>query len=89
MTWQLALGNFFFYAVKWFTRWTFINGEMHRLRTSNEGMNQRYLKNWADVADKICFEISAVQLRLFPLRASVVRDYVLLFDTLLKANVEY
>jgi hypothetical protein len=23
------------------------------LRTPNEGINQRYLKNWADVADKI------------------------------------
>ena len=27
----------------------------HGLRTSNEGINQKYLKNWADVADKICF----------------------------------
>ena len=27
----------------------------HELRTPNEGMNQRYLKNGADVADKICF----------------------------------
>ena len=27
----------------------------HGLRTSNEGINQRYQKNWADVADKICF----------------------------------
>ena len=26
----------------------------HKLRTPNEGINQRYLKNWADVADKIC-----------------------------------
>ena len=25
----------------------------HGLRTPNEGINQRYLKNWADVADKI------------------------------------
>ena len=25
----------------------------HGLRTSNEGINQRYLKNWADVADKV------------------------------------
>ena len=25
------------------------------LRTPNEGINQRYLKNWADVVDKICF----------------------------------
>ena len=27
----------------------------HGLRTTDEGINQRYLKNWADVADKICF----------------------------------
>ena len=27
----------------------------HGLRTPNDGINQRYLKNWADVADKICF----------------------------------
>ena len=27
----------------------------HGLRTPNEGINQRYLKSWADVADKICF----------------------------------
>ena len=26
----------------------------HGLRTPNEGINQRYLKNWADVADNIC-----------------------------------
>ena len=25
------------------------------LQTPNEGINQGYLKNWADVADKICF----------------------------------
>ena len=31
--------------------WNVIN---HRLRTPNEGKNQRYLKNWAGVADKIC-----------------------------------
>ena len=30
---------------------TFLQG----LRTPNEGINQRYLKNLADVADKICF----------------------------------
>ena len=28
---------------------------MHGLRTPNEDINQRCLKNWADVADKICF----------------------------------
>ena len=27
---------------------------VHGLRTPNEGINQRYLKNWADGADKIC-----------------------------------
>ena len=27
---------------------------VHGLRTSNEGINQCYLKNWADVADQIC-----------------------------------
>ena len=27
---------------------------LHGLRTPNEGINQRYLKNWADGADKIC-----------------------------------
>ena len=27
----------------------------HGLRTPNEGINEKYLKNWADVADKICF----------------------------------
>ena len=32
-----------------------INRSMHGLRTPNEGINQRYLKNWAEVADKICF----------------------------------
>ena len=29
--------------------------DAHGLRTPNEGINQRYLKNWAEVADKICF----------------------------------
>ena len=37
-----------------------INGRVkitsvHGLRTPNEGINQRNLKFWADVADKICF----------------------------------
>ena len=31
------------------------NDIMHGLRTPNEGINQRYLKNVADVADKTCF----------------------------------
>ena len=33
----------------------FFIGLGHEQRTPNEGINQRYLKNWADVADKICF----------------------------------
>ena len=55
----------------------------HRLWTPNEGIDQRNLKIWADVADKICFGrtrrfgsgsgFSAVQWRRFPHRASVVR----------------
>ena len=58
----------------------------HGLRTPNEGINQRNLKFWANVADKICFgraykfEIgiwySAVQWRRFPHRVSVVRASV-------------
>ena len=54
----------------------------HGLWTPNEGIHQRYLKNWPDVADKICFgrtikfkigiEFSAVQRRLFSLCVSVV-----------------
>ena len=31
------------------------NDPQHGLWTPNEGINQRYLKNWADVADKIGF----------------------------------
>ena len=31
------------------------NGQHRVLRTPNEGINQRSLKNWTDVADKICF----------------------------------
>ena len=31
------------------------DGSYHGLRTPNEGINQRNLKIWADVADKICF----------------------------------
>ena len=27
----------------------------HGLQTPNESIDKRYLKNWADVADKICF----------------------------------
>ena len=62
----------------------FLDGFWHGLRTPNESTNQRNLKFWADVADKICFGrtykfgigswFSAVQWRRFPHRASVVRD---------------
>ena len=34
--------------------WIIVFHDNHGLRTPNEGINQRYLKNWADVADKIC-----------------------------------
>jgi hypothetical protein len=37
------------------TRVLKVRSTEHGLRTPNEGINQRYLKNWADVADKICF----------------------------------
>ena len=32
-----------------------INAFMQALQTPNEGINQRNLKIWADLADKICF----------------------------------
>ena len=70
-------------AFKIVSRYALNNAMYHGLRTPNGGINQRYLKNWADVADKICFghtykfgsgsEFSVVQWRLFPLWASVVR----------------
>ena len=31
------------------------DGHEHGLRTPNEGINQKNLKIWADVADKTCF----------------------------------
>jgi hypothetical protein len=34
---------------------SFIDSKEHGLQTPNEDINQRYLKNWADVADKKCF----------------------------------
>ena len=58
-------------------------GIAHRLQTPNERINQRNLKFWDNVADKICFGrtykfgigilFSAVQWRRFPHQASVVR----------------
>ena len=41
------------YSLRFF-RWGWGEG-VHGLQTSNEGINQRNLKIWADVADKICF----------------------------------
>ena len=32
----------------------YVDDHCHGLRTPNEGINQRYLKIWAVVADKIC-----------------------------------
>ena len=37
------------------SKWINVDNRDHRLRTLNEGINQRNLKIWADVADKICF----------------------------------
>jgi hypothetical protein len=34
----------------------------HGLRIPNEGINQRYLKNWADVVDKICFGLGYLKI---------------------------
>ena len=34
---------------------TITHGSNHGLRTPNERINQRNLKFWADVADKMCF----------------------------------
>ena len=31
------------------------NSQVHVLQTPNEGINQRNLKSWADMADKMCF----------------------------------
>ena len=55
----------------------------HRLKTPNEGINQRNLKFWADVTNKICFSrtkkfgigiwFSAMQWRRFSHWVSVVR----------------
>ena len=73
---QLELINLFFTIKEAF------NYLEHGLRTPNEGINQRYLKNWANVADKIGIEFSAVQWRLFPLWVSVVRDLELHFFSL-------
>ena len=41
------IDDFFFFLILYFSD--------HGLWTPNEGINQRYLKNWADVADKTCF----------------------------------
>ena len=35
--------------------WSILHIIKHGLRTPNEGINQRNLKIWSDVADKICF----------------------------------
>ena len=37
------------------SKWINVDNRDHRLRTLNEGINQRNLKIWADVADKLCF----------------------------------
>ena len=71
--------------------WRFdLNIPIHWLQTHNEGLNQRYLKNWTDVADKIFgngSEFSAVQWSLFPLWASVLRVPIHSFNFCLKMPV--
>ena len=67
------------------TRYSYLLGCFNRLRTSNEGINQRNLKFWADAADKICFSCTwkfgigiwylAKQWRQLSHRASVVRAW--------------
>ena len=37
-------------------------GHKHRLQAFKEGINQRNLKIWADVADKICFALRHLKL---------------------------
>ena len=36
-------------------RQNFSHASVHRLQTPNDGKYQKYLKNWADGADKKCF----------------------------------
>ena len=43
------------YLFKLLTNLAVSNCIDHGLRTPNEGIHQRNLKMWADVADKICF----------------------------------
>ena len=50
-SWSVTLPSNILLMLFW---WAFY-GQDHGLRTPNEGINQRYLKNRADVADKICF----------------------------------
>ena len=42
-------------CISWIFGLFFENAHEHELRTPNEGINQRYLKIRADMADKICF----------------------------------
>ena len=51
--WQLDAKNVEFMSIALVI---LLGSFIHRLRTpNNEGINQRYLKNWADLSDKICF----------------------------------
>ena len=42
------------------TRLVCRNVQKHGLRTSNEGINQGYLKNWANVADKYALAVPKI-----------------------------
>ena len=44
-----------FAKIKFFCAVCIIHVCSHGLRTPNKGINQRYLKNWAEVVDEICF----------------------------------
>ena len=43
-----------------FAKKLFRGGGIHGLRTPNKGINQKYLKNCADVADKICLPLNTI-----------------------------
>ena len=50
---KLDCGHFESMQINWNTIQICTNSQ-HGLRTPNDSINQRYLKNWADSADKIC-----------------------------------
>ena len=67
-----------------------VHGLTHGLRTPNERRNQRNLKFWADVADKICFgRTYKFGIGIwFPRRASVVRGLTVDLALLSKRKID-